>query len=117
VIAASVVLAVVGFVAIVGLLIAVTRNGSSGSDSSAGLLDVQVQTPVTYYRDDQLARLRVALAQGCPNCKAETGVTRATSLDKVAVAVTKKCFYCGFDFAGLSAEASESEDRQSSLDG
>jgi hypothetical protein len=106
-------LAVVALSLIVALLVVVTRNSSSESASSSCQSDVPVQTPIALYRSDQLARLRAALSQGCPNCRASTGVTRATSLADVGVAARKKCFYCGCDFASLSAESEEPEAGQS----
>ena len=110
-------LAIVALVVIVGLLIAVTRNGSSGSDSSPSLLDTQVRTPVKYYRDDQLVRLRAMLSRGCPGCGAALGITSATGMDKVKATLGQKCFYCGFDFAGLSAESGETEEHRASPGG
>ncbi|MBM3332192.1 hypothetical protein FJY68_10165 [candidate division WOR-3 bacterium] len=52
--------------------------------------------------DGQLARLRTRLAAGCPGCKAATGVTEDTPMDKLKSTMPKKCFYCGFDFESFS---------------
>jgi hypothetical protein len=65
----------------------------------------------------RLAALREVLSQGCSNCRASTGVTTATSLADVEVALSKRCFYCGFDFAGLSAESGREGKQQSSYRG
>jgi len=52
--------------------------------------------------DGQLARLRTRLSAGCPGCKAATGITEDTPLEKVKSAMPKKCFYCGYDFTSLT---------------
>ena len=52
--------------------------------------------------ENRMVQLRSRLAAGCPGCKAATGITEDTPLDRLKASMPKKCFYCGFDFENLT---------------